>query len=82
MNNVNFFEEEMYHMFDASGISNDIAYIKNSISYPDFLINFIDETKKLYFVGEIIPIDFPQIIKEYQRSESLELWKISLFQMT
>ena len=41
MNNVNFFEEEMYHMFDASGISNDIAYIKNSISYPDFLINFI-----------------------------------------
>ena len=45
MNNVNFFEEEMYHMFDASGISNDIAYIKNSISYPDFLINFIDETE-------------------------------------
>lgn len=43
MNTVNFFEEDMYHMFDTRAISDDMMYSKHTISYPDYLLNHIHD---------------------------------------
>lgn len=37
---------ELYHMFDERYLTNDIWYFKNTISYPEELINFIEELDK------------------------------------
>lgn len=35
--------EDMYHMFDVKRLNNEIWYLKNVLSYPKELVNFINE---------------------------------------
>ena len=54
--------EDMYHMFDARTINNDIAYVKNTISYPDFLLKFINFLQKYQEEELLIHIRTKQLL--------------------
>jgi hypothetical protein len=42
-NKPTFNPEDMYHMFDLKRLNNDIWYFKNVVSYPQELLQFINE---------------------------------------